>query len=172
MAQAKPATTEYASYYERYISLVPNADILDTLERQKQDTLKLLGGLTAEQADSRYAPDKWSIKELVGHVIDAERIFAYRALRFARGDENALAGFDQDPYVRNGSFGNRTLEDLAKEFEYVRSGNILMFRAFDEAAWNRRGVASENEVSVKALVYIMAGHELHHMEILRTRYLE
>lgn len=172
MAQAKPATTEYASYYEKYISLVPNADIVDTLEQQKQDTLKLLRGLTAEQADSRYAPDKWSIKELVGHVIDAERIFAYRALRFARGDENPLTGFDQDPYVRNGSFANRTLEDLAKEFEYVRSGNILMLRGFDDAAWNRRGVASENEVSVKALVYIMAGHELHHMGILRTRYLE
>jgi hypothetical protein len=171
MAQAKPATTEYASYYEKYVSLVPSGDILENLEQQKRDTIELLRGLTAEQAEFRYAPDKWSIKELVGHVVDAERIFAYRALRFARGDQNSLTGFDQDPYVRNGNFANRSLDDLAQEFDHVRSANILMMRAFDDAAWNRRGVASENEVSVKALAYIMAGHELHHMGILRTRYL-
>ena len=171
MAQAKPATTEYASYYEKYVSLVPSGDIVDTLENQMRDTLNLLRGLTAEQATFRYAPDKWSVKELVGHVIDTERIFAYRALRFGRGDQNVLTGFDQDPYVRNGNFENRSIEDLAAEFEHVRSGNVSMLRSFDDAAWGRRGVASDNEVTVKALAYIMAGHELHHMGILRDRYL-
>jgi DinB family protein len=171
MAQAKPAKTEYAEYYEKYVSLVPGGNIVDTLESQKLDTVNLLRGLTNEQGESRYAPDKWSIKELVGHVIDTERIFAYRALRFARGDKNELTGFDQDPYVRNGNFQNRSLNDLISEFEHVRSGNILMLRSFDDAAWERRGIASENEVSVRALAYIMAGHELHHVGILRTRYL-
>lgn len=165
------SSSEYASYYEKYVSLVPDGNICDILQNQMQATIGLLRGVSAEQADARYAPGKWSVKELVGHVIDAERIFAYRALRFARGDENPLSGFEQDPYVQNGNFANRTMQDMVEEYEHVRRGNVLLFRSFDETAWNRRGVASDNPVSVRALAYIMAGHELHHMQILRTRYL-
>ncbi len=168
----RPTSSEYAPYYDKYVSLVPDGDIVKNLQTQLQDTLTLVRGLTTEQADSRYAPGKWTVKELVGHVIDAERVFSYRALRFARGDENPLAGFDQEPYVQNGNFANRTLDDLSDEFEHLRLANIRLFRSFDDSAWKRRGVASDNEVSVLALAYIMAGHELHHMQILRTRYLQ
>jgi uncharacterized damage-inducible protein DinB len=167
----RPEATEYAPYYEKYIALVPQDDVVTTLSRQLDETLATLRGLTAEQADSRYAPGKWSIKELVGHVIDAERIFAYRALRFARNDSAPLAGFEQDDYVRAGNFDNRQLFDLADEFEHVRRANLFLFRSLDDDAWLRRGAANEAEVSVRALAYIMAGHETHHMQILRTRYL-
>lgn len=167
----RPDATEYAPYYEKYMVLAPKDDVIATLSRQLDETLATLRGLTETQGNSRYAPGKWSIKELVGHMIDAERIFAYRALRFARNDQAPLAGFEQDDYVSAANFDNRKLSDLADEFEHVRRGNLFMLRALDDEAWLRRGTASDNEVSVRALVYIMAGHETHHMQILRTRYL-
>ena len=166
-----PAPTEYASYYGRYVSLVPEQDILATLRQQLDGTLDLLGGLSETQGDSRYAPDKWSIKELVGHIIDAERIFTYRALRFARNDKTPLPGFDQDEFARYATFGACRLADLASELEHVRWASLHLFGHLDGAAWLRTGIASESEVSVRALAYITAGHERHHVEILRTRYL-
>lgn len=168
----QPETTEYAPYYGKYIVLVPKEDVVATLSRQLDETLSTLRGLSETQADSRYAPGKWSIKELVGHMIDAERIFAYRALSFARHDQAPLPGFEQDDYVRAANFDNRQLSDLTDEFEHVRRANLHMFRSLDDEAWLRRGTASDNEISVRALVYIMAGHETHHMQILRTRYLQ
>jgi hypothetical protein len=168
---AQPDTTEYAPYYEKYIALVPKDDVVATLSRQLDETLATLRGLTEEQADSRYAPGKWSIKELVGHVIDTERIFAHRAFRFARNDSAPLPGFEQDDYVRAGNFSNCQLFDLADEFEHVRRANLFLFRSLDGEAWLCRGTANDAEVSVRALAYIMAGHETHHMQILRTRYL-
>lgn len=171
MTSKRPATTEYATYYERYVSLVPEGDILDTLRRQLESTLELLRGIDEEKSDSRYAEGKWSIKELVGHVTDGERIFGYRALRFARGDETPLPGFEQDDYVSNGNFADYSLSELAAEFELVRLANLSLFRHLDEAAWERSGEASENLVSVRALAYLLAGHEAHHMRILRERYL-
>jgi uncharacterized damage-inducible protein DinB len=167
----RPDATEYAPYYEKYVSLVPEGDVIATLGRQLEETVSTLRGLTEAQGDSRYAPDKWSIKELVGHVIDGERIFAYRALRFARNDQTPLPGFEQDDYVRAGNFGNRRLSDLADEFEQVRRATLSLLRSLDDEAWLRRGIASEAEVSVRALAYLLAGHETHHMQILRTRYL-
>lgn len=167
----RPEATEYVPYYERYISLVPEGDVLMALEQQLETTLSLLRGISEAQADSRYAPGKWSIKELVGHLIDAERIFAYRALRFARNDGTPLPGFEQDDYIRNATFGNCRLADLASELEHLRRSNLYLFRHLDEEAWQRRGIANDGEISVRALAYSMAGHELHHMEILRTRYL-
>ena len=166
-----PEKTEYAPYYERYITLVPEGDILKTLAGQLDSSLGLLQNISESKADWRYAPGKWSIKELVGHLIDAERIFAYRALRFARNDQTPLPGFEQDDYIRYAAFDACRLDELARELEFVRGANLLMFRHLDNAAWQRRGVASGGEVSVLALAYIMAGHEKHHMEILRTRYL-
>lgn len=166
-----PEQMEYSAYYEKYVSLVPKGDILATLEQQLHASLALLQNISEDRAGTRYAPGKWSIKELVGHVIDGERIFAYRALRFARGDQTPLPGFEQDDYVRHARFDACSLEDLRREFEHVRRANIYLFRHLDEAAWQRRGTASDAEVSVRALAHIMAGHEKHHMEILRTRYL-
>jgi uncharacterized damage-inducible protein DinB len=169
-AAARPAPNEYAPYYEGYVSLV-EGDVLETLERQGAETAALLGRLTEEQGDSRYAPGKWSVKELVGHVIDAERVFAYRALRIARGDRTPLPGFDQDPYVANSNAAGRTLPSLADEFSHVRASTLALLRSLDDAAWSRSGVASDNEVTVRALAHIIAGHETHHIKILRERYL-
>lgn len=167
----RPQTTEYLAYYERYVSLVPEGDILNTLAEQLDSTLTLLRSLPEEKAGFRYAPDKWSIKELVGHVIDTERIFAYRALRFARNDQTKLSGFEQDDYIRNATFDDCKLSDLIDEFEHVRRGNLLMLRQLNEEAWARRGIASDAEVSVRALAFIMAGHELHHLKVLKDKYL-
>lgn len=170
-AIGRPDTTEYLSYYDKYISMVPDDDILAVLESQMEDTAGFLGTIPESQASFRYAPDKWSIKELVGHVIDGERVFAYRALRFARNDKTPLPGFEQDDYVRYGAFDNCRLSDLASELKSVRQATLFLFKHLDEDAWKRRGVANDDEVSVRALAYIIAGHELHHREILRTRYL-
>jgi hypothetical protein len=167
----QPDTNEYAPYYGKYISLVPAGDVVAILSRQLDDTLSLLSGLTEDQAESRYAPGKWSIKELVGHVLDTERIFGHRAFRFARNDQQPLPGFEQDGYVLAADFGQRQLNELAAEFEHLRRANLYLFGSLDDEAWLRRGVASDNEVSVRALAYIMAGHEAHHMRIVRERYL-
>ncbi|HEX8176992.1 MAG TPA: DinB family protein [Pyrinomonadaceae bacterium] len=166
-----PEATEYAPYYGKYVALVPEGDILTTLAEQMDSTVRELRGIGEERAAHRYASDKWSVKELVGHIIDTERIFAYRALRFARGDQTELPGFEQDDYIRHAGFDACPFEELVREFELVRGSNLLMLKHLDEAAWQRRGVASNAEVSVRALCYIMAGHVQHHMEILRTRYL-
>ncbi len=167
----RPEAGEYASYYGRYISQVPEGDVVETLERQIGETLALLGTVDEETAGRGYEPGKWSVKELVGHLSDAERVFAYRALRFARGDRTPLPGFDQDPYVLAGNFNARTLADVAEEFAAVRRATLRLLRSLDAEAWARRGVASDNEISVRALAYIIAGHEAHHVRILRERYL-
>jgi DinB superfamily len=167
----KPDTTEYLPYYGKYISLVPDGDILAVLGKQIEETTDLLNSISESRASFRYAPDKWSIKELVGHVIDTERIFAYRALRFARNDKTPLPGYEQDDYVRSAAFDNCTLADLASEFKSVRQSTLFLFKHLDEDAWMRRGLANDAEASVRALAHIIAGHELHHREILRSRYL-
>jgi DinB superfamily len=168
---ARPDPSEYAQDYAKYVSLVPDGDILALLKQQIEETLSLLSSVSEERANHRYAPGKWSIKELIGHLIDSERIFAYRALRFARGDQTKLPGFEQDDYIRNASFDDYPLTDLAAEFEYVRRANLFLFQHLSEEAWGRTGAANDSEISVRALAYSIAGHELHHREILRTRYL-
>ena len=168
----KPEETEYLPYYGGYISLVQDGDILSALGNQLQETLALLQSIPEERAGFRYAPGKWSIKELVGHVIDGERVFAYRALRFARNDQTPVPGYEQDDYIREASFDDRTLADLAAEFSSVRQSSLFLFKHLSEEAWTRRGTANDSEVSVRALAYIIAGHELHHREILRTKYLQ
>jgi uncharacterized damage-inducible protein DinB len=167
----RPEETEYLPYYGRYVSLVTGDDILKALSDQLSETLALLRSVPESQGNFRYDAGKWSIKELVGHMIDTERIFAYRALRFARNDTTPVPGFEQDDYIRNASFDACALGDLAAEFESVRRATLFLFKHLDGDAWTRRGVASESEVSVRALAYIIAGHELHHVGILRDRYL-
>jgi uncharacterized damage-inducible protein DinB len=170
-SETKPAKSEFLPYYERYIALVPDGDVISTLASQLTETQSLLRVLPASVATYRYAPDKWSVNEVVGHMIDSERIFTGRALRFARGDATPIPGFEQDDYVRNATFDAYALSELAAEMETVRQSTIFFFRHLDEEAWTRRGLANNAEVSVRALAYIIAGHELHHREILRTRYL-
>ena len=167
----RPATDEFAPYYGKYIALVQDDDVVAALDRQIAASLSMLRGLAETDGDRRYEPGKWSVKEVLGHVIDAERVFAYRALRIARNDPTPLSGFEQDGYVANGNFGAASLAGLTEEFALVRQSNLAMFRGFAEAAWDRRGVASNYPVSVRALAYIIAGHELHHVGLLRSRYL-
>jgi hypothetical protein len=167
----KPDSTEYAPYFDKYISLAPEGEIVARLDAQIESTLSLIRGLSEAQGNHRYAPDKWSVKEVIGHLIDTERIFAYRAMRFARNDATPLPGFDENLFVANADFGSRSLADLADEFEHTRKSNVYLFKNLDGDASLRRGVSNNNELSVRAIAYIIAGHELHHAEILRSRYL-
>jgi hypothetical protein len=170
----RPQPGEYAPYYDRYISLIvqqaPGDGILEALDQQRRQTMMLLCGRDDEDGDFRYAPGKWSAKEVLGHVCDTERVFAYRALRISRADATPLEGFEQDDYVRNGPFAQRPLSDLVEDFIAVRRSTLSLLRNLDEAAWMRRGIANKNEVTVRALAYIIAGHELHHRRILEEKY--
>ena len=174
-ASLRPQPGEYAPYYDRYISLVPGADVfaaLAALEDQRRQMLLLLCGRTETDGDLRYAPDKWSLKEVLGHINDTERIMSYRALRMARGDTTPIEGFEQDDYVRNGPFARNSLADLIEDYIAVRRATVSLFRNLDEPAWTRRGTANQNEVTVRALVYIIAGHELHHRRMIEEKYLK
>jgi hypothetical protein len=167
---ARPEPGEYAPFYDRYISLVSGADILGALDSQRRQMLILLSGHDDSDGNFRYAPDKWSVKQVLGHVCDTERIFAYRALRISRGDRTPIEGFEQDDYVRNSPSANRPLAELIEDYIAVRRATLTLLRNLDEAAWNRRGIANNNEVSVRAIAYTIAGHELHHRRILEEKY--
>jgi len=167
----KPAKDEFLPYYGRYIDLVESGDVLSTLTRQMAETQALLRSLPSSVSTYRYAPGKWSVNEMIGHLIDSERIFCARALRFARNDTTPLPGFEQDDYVRNSRFDSYPLADLASELATLRVSTVFLFKHLNEDAWMRRGTANGAEVSVRALAYIIAGHELHHRGILTTRYL-
>ena len=167
----RPQAGEAAPYYDRYISLVPGNDALAAFDEQRRQTLLLLTGRTESDGDRRYAPEKWSLKEVVAHLNDTERIMSYRALRISRGDATPIEGFEQDDYIRNGPFRHIALADLIEDYIAVRRATITLFRNLDEAAWSRRGVASKNEVTVRALAYIIAGHELHHRRIIEEKYM-
>ena len=169
-AIGRPGPGEYAPYYGRYISLVDSDDVVAVLVAQAPETTAMLARCSAQQADFRYAPGKWSVKEVLGHVDDTERIMGYRALRIARGDKTPIEGYEQDDYVRDGNFASRTLADLVEEFEAVRRATVSLFRNFDAEAGARRGVANKNEISARALAYVIAGHELHHRRILQEKY--
>ena len=167
----RPGGDEHAPYYGRYVALVPDGPIVETLRRQIAETRALVAGLSEDRARHRYAPEKWSVKEVLGHVSDSERVFAYRALRIGRGDATPLPGFDEKEYGATAPFDARPLGEVIAELESVRAATLTLLASFDEAAWNRRGTANEVPVSVRALAWIIAGHELHHRAILRERYL-
>lgn len=166
----RPAPNDYAPYYHRYISLVEESDPLTALEKQSSDTQRALAGLDESRGSYRYAEGKWSVKEVFGHVIDAERVFAYRALSFARGEKSPLPSFDEEDWSRFGGWDRWKVSDLAEEYALMRRSNIVLFRNLPPEAWERRGVASDNEVTVNALLWIIVGHEKHHLSVLRERY--
>lgn len=168
---SRPDHDEFDSYYERYVSLAGNGDVISALKNQITETTDLLNSIASEKADFRYAPEKWSVKEVIGHIIDTERIFAYRALRIARGDQTPIEGYEQDDYIKNAEFAKSSLRDLSEEFDLIRRANILMFQNLSEIAWHRRGTANNHEISVRALAYISVGHEIYHVNILKERYL-
>jgi hypothetical protein len=171
-AIGRPQAGEYDPSCQAYVSLVQSDNILAALTEQRRQTLLLLSARPDSDGDLRYAPGKWSVKELLGHVNDTERIFSYRALRISRNDAAPLAGFEQDDYVRNGPFQRLALPDLIEDYIAVRRATLSLFRNLDDDAWTRRGVANQKEVTVRALAYIIAGHELHHRRILEENYLK
>ena len=170
MVHRRPEPSEYAPYFARYIDLVPETDILSSLDTQMKDTSDTLRRVGEERSNYRYADGKWTIKQVVGHLGDVERIFAYRALAIARGEKTVLPGFDEDTYVRQGDFESWKFRDLVDALAIVRSSNVLMFRNLSEEAWDRRGVASDSPATVRALAFSILGHERHHMNVLRARY--
>jgi hypothetical protein len=170
-ASARPEKTEYHEYYDTYVSLVDETDIVRALEAQTAELESLLRTISEEKASSAYAEGKWTVKQLVGHLIDGEKIFAYRALRVARNDQTPMEGFEQDGYIENANFGAVPLRDLTEEFLLNRKANVLFFKNLAEEAWQRTGTANNSPVSTRALAYIMVGHVRHHVNILKSRYL-
>ncbi|OGX61613.1 MAG: hypothetical protein A2189_02540 [Paenibacillus sp. RIFOXYA1_FULL_44_5] len=167
----RPLKNEYNAYYEQYIGIVPEGSIQEILIKQLEETIQLLSTISEEQANSRYAPDKWTLKEVAGHIIDNERIMGYRLLRIARGDQTPLPGYEQDDFVREASFSAYTLAEIIEDYTAVRRASLTLLRGLSEQAWLRQGIANNNEISVKALAYILAGHELHHLKVIREKYL-
>lgn len=169
---SRPAAGEFAPFYQPYVDLVPPGDIIAILATQLDDTSALLRELSDQQAMYAYAPGKWSIKQVIGHLADAERVFAYRAMRFARGDETPLAGFDEVPYAAAGEFDQRPLPSLLAELSAARRSTLALLAGLPSQTWTRGGLANDKPVTVRALAWITAGHELHHRRILADRYLE
>jgi hypothetical protein len=166
----RPQPDEYSVFAARYVDLVPDGPILEILERQKDSTYKLFSAISAEKAGYAYADGKWTIKEMLGHMADTERVFAFRALAFSR-EAIELPGFDQDVYMVNNSFNSRSIDDIANEFKTLRETTLYLFRSISDVQSEQKGIASGYPVSVRALAYMIAGHELHHINILNERYL-
>lgn len=167
---SRPTPDEYAEYAGRYVNLVGNEPILEILERQKEESYKLFTSLSTDKAAYAYAEGKWTIKQVVGHMADTERVFAYRALVFSR-ESITLPGFDQDVYMEQATFNSRPLEDLANELKTVRESSLYLFRSLTEQQSTQKGIASGSPFSVRAYAYMIAGHEMHHWNILKERYL-
>jgi len=166
----RPAADEYVDVFGRYIERVPEGDLVDVMRRQVHDTSSLLRGLPAAQADHAYAPGKWTIKEVVGHMSDVERVMSYRALRFARMDATPLAFFDENAWTPAGRFGDRGLDNLLDDFMAVRAATVALLDGIPAAAWTRRGTFSGGTFSVRAIACIICGHERHHLAVLEQRY--
>ncbi len=162
--------TDWGQQYHHYIQLLDD-DLLLSLRKNREEVNRLLGNLTDEQAAYAYAPGKWSIKEVLGHIIDAERVMSYRAMCIARGEKQTLPGFDEDDYVAEAQFAHRSMRSLLDEFNHLRHANMCLFESFDETVLARRGIANGVEVSVLALCAVVAGHAIHHVNVLKEKYL-
>jgi hypothetical protein len=167
----RPEAGDYAPYYENYIKLIEGDDILKILNDQSKRTQDILNSFSEHKGNFRYADGKWTVKEVVGHLLDTERVFAYRALCIARGEKKSLPGYEQDDYVKEGNFNGRELFELNYDFRLLRESNLLLFRSFTPEIMKRKGFANENSITVLALLFIIAGHEKHHMKVLREKYI-
>ncbi|EJR64996.1 hypothetical protein IIO_01636 [Bacillus cereus VD115] len=168
--QKRPGTNEYNPYYSTYIKLVPDGDIIHILEQQMKETNLLLKDISDSEGHFRYAPNKWSIKEVIGHIADTERIMAYRLLSIARGETAELPGYNDDMYVLRAAFDKQSMQDLLTNLTVVRQSTVHLLKSLDKDAWLQRGIANNSEVTVRALANIIAGHELHHRQIIKERY--
>jgi hypothetical protein len=164
-----PGTDEYAPPYANYVKLATEGDIVTALSTQLDEALALLRGLSETIANTRHAPYAWSIKQVIGHLTDAERVFSYRALRFARSDATPLPSFEENQYVANANFEASPLSELLNEFEYLRRADVSFFKQLKPEAWSRSGVASNNPITVRAIAYVILGHTRHHLNIVRNR---
>lgn len=168
----RPQDGEFFSHFQVYIDQVPEGDLLELIEQQPEQLLLELGEISEEQGNFRYADGKWSLKEVLGHMVDTERIMSYRLLRIARGDTTPLPGFQEELFVSNGQFDQRSVTEILQDFSVVRKSTLSLVQNLDDTAWVRMGTASGGPVSARALAYIIYGHALHHFKIIRERYLE
>lgn len=166
----RPSKDEYNAYYERYVGLVPEGKICDILGQSEKDTSELFSKLTEDQGNYRYAPGKWSLKEVLGHITDNERIMSYRLLRIARGDQTPLSSYDQDSLMSGASFDAWSLPELLEDYMAVRRATLTLLRGLSEEAWSRKGIVNGSESTPAAWAYIIAGHELHHLNVIREKY--
>lgn len=167
----RPSEAECDAYYRNYIDQVPEGDFFALLRQQTESTQELLGQLSVEQQNFRYAPDKWTVKEVVGHMLDTEWVFAYRGLRMARGDTTALPGMDQDTFAAGSNHAERSMDSLLQELRHLRLATSALFESFDDATLDRSGNASGVSFTVRSILFIIAGHERHHVEVLKQKYL-
>ena len=167
----RPGTDEYHEYYHRYVKLVPDGDIVSQCATQRDEIEKLLGGIAPDLETYRYEEGKWSAKEVIGHLIDTERVFAYRTIVFARNDSTPQAGFEQDDWVRETDFDSQKMSDLTSQFLVNRNAYLWMLQSLDDGVWTRSGTASDCQFTVRSIPYIVVGHAIHHMDVLRERYL-
>lgn len=167
----RPAKEEYATYYGQYIDLVPEGELRTILVKQLDDTCRFLSGLTEEKANYRYAEGKWSLKEVIGHITDTERVMSYRLLRIARGDTTPLPGFDQDLFMNGTAFQSCSIAELLEDYTAVRHATITLLRGLSAESLGRSGIVSDNKTTAKALAYVISGHELHHLNVINERYL-
>ena len=167
----RPARSEYEPYYGRYIDIVPEGNVVDLLAAQRDKILRLGRTLTEDQGNYRYAPGKWSLKEVLGHVMDAERVFVFRALAFSRNDPQEIPGMEQDDYARAANYGDRPLREILEEYNALRDSTVHFFRSLSDDMLTRTGIASGFRFSVRSILFIVAGHELHHFRIIREKYL-
>lgn len=167
----RPDESEYDPYYQKYVALVPENEIIGSLEAQIREVQSLIEGVPEERGTYAYEDGKWTIKEVLSHLIDAERIFSYRALRIARGDKTPIEGFEQEGYIENSHANRRSFSDLLGEFTQIRQANLAFFKNLEAADWVRTGTANSVEISVRSLAWIMVGHIRHHIDILKFRYL-
>lgn len=170
-AAGRPKPHEYEQFYSDYLSELGDIEPFEQLNKQSESVVKLFSGLTDEQAEYSYAEDKWSLKEVLGHLNDLERIFCYRALSIARGESQSLPGFEQDDYVQEGNFNLKNINDLIEDYKVGRKSTIRLFGSFEEENFMRMGTANNKNISVRAILYIILGHEKHHMNILNEKYL-
>jgi hypothetical protein len=170
MTTRRPAPDEYAPFYEGYVARVPEDDVIAVLVAQRDVLAGVAAAVSPEREGHRYAPGKWSVRQVFGHLADAERLFGYRALCIGRGDPTPLPGFDENSYVDGGGFEHRPLAELTAELVAVRDANLPLLRSFGEADWRRRGTANGVAVSTRAIAWILAGHVRHHLAVLSERY--
>lgn len=168
----RPSNEEYSAYFETYVSLVPDGDIRECLTETFKKTIEVLSTVSEERANYRYAPGKWSLKEVLGHITDNERIMSYRLLRIARGDRTPLAGYDQDVLMGGASFDACILSELLEDYTAVRQATLTLLNGLSEEAWDRRGTVSGSESTARAWAYILTGHEIHHMNVIQDKYLQ